>query len=67
MEVIYGRISSVGQKDDTQLKEGVKSHSLIQSAELFHSWKDHKAKKLIAYLEKNPTTKTICKRYFTTW
>ena len=60
MEVIYGRISSVGQKDDTQLKEGVKS--FIDTISGTVSFMERpKAKKLIAYLEKNPTTKTIVK------
>ena len=60
MEVIYGRISSIGQKDDTQLKEGVKS--FIDTISGTVSFMERpKAKKLIAYLEKNPTSKTIVK------
>ena len=60
MEVIYGRISSVGQKDDTQLKEGVKS--FIDTISGTVSFMERpQAKKLITYLEKNPTTKTIVK------
>ena len=68
MEVIYGRISSVGQKDDTQIKRGCKKSFIdIISGTVSFLWKDHKAKKLIAYLEKNPTTKTIVKDISRPW
>lgn len=60
MKVIYGRISSVGQKDDTQIKEGVKSFIDIISGTVSF-FERPQAKKLIAYLEKNPTAKTIVK------
>ena len=60
MKVIYGRISSIGQKDDTQLKEGVKSFIDTISGTISFMERPQ-AKKLIAYLEKNPTAKTIVK------
>ena len=60
MEVIYGRISSKGQKDDTQLKEGAKP--FIDTISGTVSFMERpKAKKLLAYLKKNPTAKTIVK------
>ena len=60
MEVIYGRISSKGQKSDTQLKEGVKP--FIDTISGTVSFMERpEAQKLISYLQKNPNTKTIVK------
>ncbi len=57
MEVIYGRISTKGQQDNSQLKDGVKSFIDVISGTVPFMERPQ-AKKLIAYLKKNPTEKT---------
>jgi len=55
--VIYGRISTKGQQDNSQLKDGVKSFIDVISGTVPFMERPQ-AKKLIAYLKKNPTAKT---------
>ncbi len=57
-EVIYARISSKGQNEDRQLKEGVKDFTDTCSGSVPFMEREY-AQKLISYLQKNPNTKTI--------
>ncbi len=60
MEVIYARISHKTQKDDSQLKDGVQDFTDTTPGTVPFMERP-RAKKLLAYLKKNPKTKTIVK------
>ena len=60
MEVIYARISHKTQNDDTQKKDGVQDFTDTTPGTVSFMERP-KAKKLLAYLKKNPTAKTIVK------
>ena len=60
MNVIYGRVSTPKQKQDTQLKEGTKSFIDVCSGSI-EFIKRPLAQKLILHLKSNPGTITTVK------